>query len=293
MRNLLDAPPNHVSINDNNQKQKELLHKAIMNIITSKQTKTKNHHRLILYCSVLLLATFIVSVGIFAYVENSTNNKVPYLNSQYQIFNLRGDVIDTWLTWRIVKGDPFHVNLYDSELITDEIIDGISDVVMSLETVDIDDSLLHKGPVGKSSTYYKGWNGALNSISSDTFFPLPYSLQFHVTDRDEGQILIKLTEKSSPDGYSGYTTSLVDQSTNQILKSTITIYNADKLSIEELKTMVRHELGHGFGLAHSSAPEDLMHQEIKTEYPYISDCDISAIENLYDNSQESRVVCKI
>ena len=282
-----------VSVNDKNQKQKELLHNAIMNIITSRQSETKNQRRLILYCSVLLLAIFIVAAGIFAYLENSANNKVPYLNSQYQIFNLRGDVIDTWLTWRIVKGDPFHVNLYDSELITDEISNGISDVVMSLETVEIDDSLLHKGPAGKSSVYYKGWNGALNSISLDTFFPLPDSLQFRVTDRKDGQILIKLTEKSSPDGYSGYTTSLVDQSANQILKSTITIYNADKLSIKELKTIVRHELGHGFGLAHSSAPEDLMHQEIKTEYPYISDCDISAMENLYDNSQESRIVCEM
>jgi predicted Zn-dependent protease len=63
--------------------------------------------------------------------------------------------------------------------------------------------------------------------------------------------------------------------------------------LEELKTIVRHELGHGFGLAHSSAPEDLMYAEIKTEYPYISECDISAIEKLYNNLQESRVICEI
>ena len=123
-------------------------------------------------------------------------------------------------------------------------------------------------------------------------YPVPKNLHFHVTDKGEGNILINLTPLSSPDGYSGYTTSIVDESSNQILKSTITIYNADVLSIESLKTVVRHELGHAFGLAHSSAPEDLMAPEIITPYPYISECDIDAVVALYDNSKENSVVCE-
>jgi hypothetical protein len=282
------------SVADKNQKQKELLHEAIMNIATTRQYRTKNHQRFVLSVTVLLLLVFIVGIAsVFLYVENAENDETPYLKSQYQILNLRGDVIDTWLTWRIVEGDLFHVHLDDSKLVTDETSQAISDVVMSLDTVEIDDSLLHKGPSGQASIYYKGWSGALQSISEDTFFTLPDTLHYHIAENGEGHILIKLTDQSSPDGYSGYTTSIVDQSSNQILKSTITIYDADKLSLEELKTIVRHELGHGFGLAHSSAPEDLMYPTIETDYPYISECDISAIEKLYNNLQESRVICEI
>lgn len=282
------------SVADKNQKQKELLHEAIMNVMTTGQHRTKNYRRFILSVAVLLLLAFIVgTASVFLYFENTANDETPYLKSQYQILNLRGDVIDTWLTWRIAEEDLFHVHLQDLKLVTDEISQAISDVVMSSDTVEIDDSLLHKGPSGQASIYYEGWFGALQSISDDTFFTLPDTLHYHIAENGEGHILIKLTDQSSPDGYSGYTTSIVDQTNNQILKSTITIYDADKLSLEELKTIVRHELGHGFGLAHSSAPEDLMYPEIKTEYPYISECDISAIEKLYNNLQESRVVCEI
>jgi len=266
-----------------------------MNIRTSKQYRVKKRQRFILHHPVFLLSVIFVvgTTSVFAYVDNPKNDNSYELKSQYQVLNLKGDVIDTWLTWRIVEDDLFYVHLYDSEIVTDEMSQLILDVVMSTEEIEIDDSLLHKGPSGQSSTYYLGWQGALKSISGDTFFPLPDALHYHTTDKGEGHILIKLTNLASPDGYSGYTTSIVDQSSNQILKSTITIYNADKLSIEGIKTIVRHELGHGFGLAHSSAPEDLMHPIIKTEFPYISQCDISAIEKLYDNSQESRVVCEI
>ncbi|MFQ5476959.1 MAG: matrixin family metalloprotease [Nitrosopumilus sp.] len=56
--------------------------------------------------------------------------------------------------------------------------------------------------------------------------------------------------------------------------------------------MVRHELGHSFGLAHSTAPEDLMAPMIVTEFPYISDCDLDAIIFLYNGGESGQVVCK-
>ncbi|MBI4130956.1 MAG: matrixin family metalloprotease [Nitrosarchaeum sp.] len=94
--------------------------------------------------------------------------------------------------------------------------------------------------------------------------------------------MIILTNLSNSDGYSAYTNSIVDEVNHQILKSTITIYNIDKISLEDLKTLVRHELGHGFGLAHSTATEDLMAPVITTDYPYISECDLDAIHHLYN-----------
>ena len=55
--------------------------------------------------------------------------------------------------------------------------------------------------------------------------------------------------------------------------------------------IVRHEFGHAMGLAHSTAPEDLMHATIETDYPYVSPCDINAVTALYDGSDSSQVIC--
>lgn len=213
------------------------------------------------------------------------------MRSQFVIQNLRGDTIDTWISWKIAEGDLFHVHVVDSQYATPERLDAILEVIMSNEEIELDDSLLHKGPKGTTSTYYVGWNGALNSID-DNGFTIPKNLHFHVTDKGEGHILVELTNLSNVDGYAGYTKSIVDEEQHQILKSTITIYNIDSLGIEQLKTIFRHELGHGFGLAHSTAPEDLMAPTITTNYPYISQCDLDAIALLYDGGQTSQVVCE-
>jgi len=65
----------------------------------------------------------------------------------------------------------------------------------------------------------------------------------------------------------------------------------DKLSDEQFKTILRHELGHAFGLAHASALGDLMHATIQTDYPYISQCDINTIKSLYNGKEKSQVTC--
>jgi len=44
--------------------------------------------------------------------------------------------------------------------------------------------------------------------------------------------------------------------------------------------------------AHSTAPEDLMYPTIETNFPYISDCDIDAMEKLYDGGNTSEVICE-
>jgi predicted Zn-dependent protease len=113
-----------------------------------------------------------------------------------------------------------------------------------------------------------------------------------VTETGEGDIVIRLSHLKDPDGYSGYTKIFVDDENHQILKSDVTIYNVDNLSDVELATIVRHELGHAFGLAHSTAPEDLMYPTIETNYPYISPCDIDALVGLYDGKTKNQVVCE-
>ena len=53
-----------------------------------------------------------------------------------------------------------------------------------------------------------------------------------------------------------------------------------------------HEFGHALGLAHSTAPEDLMYPTIETNFPYISECDIDAMKALYDGGNTSEVICR-
>ncbi len=158
--------------------------------------------------------------------------------------------------------------------------------------MDIDNSLLHKGLKGTVSTHYKGWTGAmLAAAETPTQFSIP--VEFEVSEGGIGDINIKLESAINPDGFSGWTSSIVDEINNQILKSDITIYQTNEYSDNQLAAVVRHEVGHALGLAHATAPEDLMAPTMTTEFPYISPCDIAAMTSLYDNGGHSTVTCEI
>ena len=267
--------------------QKEEIAKSTAHEYKAREKSTKKKLSILVVAVIFLVG---LSAGLISF-ETDTISLTDSPRSQFLIQNLRGDTIDTWIAWKIIEGDLFHVHVVDSSYATQERVDAIIEVIMSTEKLEIDDSLLHKGPKGAESTYYVGWYGALNSISDSTLSLIPKNLHFHVTDEGEGDILIELSNLSSPDGYSGFTKAIVDEKQHQILKSNITIYNIESLSIEQLKTILRHELGHGFGLAHSTAPEDLMAPTITTDYPYISDCDLDAISLLYNDGESSQVIC--
>lgn len=214
-----------------------------------------------------------------------------YFSSNYLIQNLKGDTIDTWVSWHLSQGKILYVNIVNAEKYPEK-IDAIKDVILSIDSIEIDDSLLHKGPIGQSSTYYQGWSGALNSIKQQTVFYIPQKIEINTVSDGSGDIIITLTNLKSSDGFSGFTKSLIDENEHQILKSQITIYETDRLSMEQFKTILRHEFGHALGLAHSTDPEDLMHPTIETNYPYISECDIDAIKALYNGEQNSQVLCQ-
>ncbi|MGY5151783.1 MAG: matrixin family metalloprotease [Candidatus Nitrosopumilus sp. bin_6a] len=120
---------------------------------------------------------------------------------------------------------------------------------------------------------------------------VPNKFEYISSDNGIADITIRLVSQRNGDGYSGYTNSVVDN--NQILKSTITIYDIKELSSNQITTILRHEFGHALGLAHSTASEELMSPTITTGYPYISPCTLDAVEKLYDGNQKSVTICEI
>ncbi len=243
-----------------------------------------------------ILTIFLVLIPAISFAPNFADYVQPGNENQnhdtkYFIQNLRGDTIDTWLHWNLMENERLVVNIVNSGAVSEDKIDAITATILSEETIQIDDALLHKGPQGHASTYYKGWGGALKQASaSQTEFYIPTEFVILESSKGEGHITINLVPHKDADGYTGYTKSITEN--NQILKSAITIYDADSLSAEQLATIIRHEFGHALGLAHSSAPEDLMAPQIMTQYPYISECNIDAIIALYDGKELSQVVCE-
>ncbi len=274
------------------KKEKELLtKKADSNENTSFVMMKK-------YYTTIAIAGLIIGgfVGVFTFYENNIEKDYVMIagnlpESKYLVQNLRGDTLKTWFPWMIAGNQALHVNILDNNLATQEKIDVIKKTILSEETIDIDNSLTHKGPKGTTATYYKGWAGALKiAAQQDTELHIPINFEFSNSKRPVGDITIELSSLSDPEGYSGYTKSIVDQ--GEILKSHIIIYDVNAISNEQLSSMMKHEFGHALGLAHSSAPEDLMYPIIKTEFPYISECMVDAIAGLYDGKKTSEVECQ-
>lgn len=274
--------------------QEKIISDEITESVTQKANRHDRRYVLSITLAVIVIAV-IVPYSIYFMIPVGQEYEVSIaepVTSGYIIQNLKGDTIDTWLSWRLTEGDIIHINVLDVSRYPEK-TELIRDIILSTESIDIDDSLLHKGPKGQTSTYFIGWKGALEKSSEiSTLFYIPSNLEVVKSSIGVGDITIRLTNTQSGDGYSGFTKSIVDETQNQILKSEITIFEVDTLSDVQFSIILRHEFGHALGLAHSSDPDDLMHPTITTNYPYISECDVDAITFLYDGGKSSQVICK-
>jgi len=277
------------------EQEKMFLEKSLEVEEKQKIAANKKYYKAIIFSAIAIAV--IAGVYSIMFVEIAGEQyriQIEPQTSGYTVQNLKGDKITTWLAWKLAEGDTLYINILNSENYEPEIIDAVKRTIMSDEIFEIDNSLLFKGPQGTTEFYYVGWKGALEKAAeSNTEFYIPSKIEVLESASGEGDITIELVNYANADGFAGWANSIADESQNQILKTRITIFDADKLTPVEMETVVRHELGHAFGLAHTEASEDLMAPVITTEYPYISPCDIAAIVSLYDGSETSEITCEI
>jgi hypothetical protein len=231
-----------------------------------------------------IVAVVVTLLVVFIYAQDFSSPPSEPLRTYFVIQNLRGDTIDTWMRWQIPENSIFHIHVARTHELTEHRMDIIHDVIYS-------DEILEPNGIDSNSVYYKGWYGAIRNLSSDTKLSIPLHFHSAVTDTEDGHIVIRLSHLKDGDGYSGYTRLFVDEQNHQILKAVVTIYDVGSLSDEKLAAILRHELGHALGLAHSTDPDSLMYPEIVTQYPYISDCILRALIDLYDGKTKGQVIC--
>ncbi len=247
----------------------------------------KNQPKLFRTISKRMMIVVVVSISLtlavlVIYTAFTSTTEIGYgLQPNYKNEDLKGRTIDTWLVWKINPEEQFHIHVKNSSEVTDERMNVIKKVIFSNATIVIGNKI-----------YYKGWSGALQEISKKhTQFSIP--IHFHTVMADSGNydILIKLTNSQNADGYSAYTKSMIDLYNHKILRSEITIYDVNKLDDNLLQIILMHELGHGFGLGHSDDENDIMYPVLGGN-EYISECDVSALADLYDGLENNRVICQ-
>ena len=171
-----------------------------------------------------------------------------------------------------------------------DIVHAIKKAIISTDILEIPNDLAFGGKEGTFSYYWIGWKGAIDYLREQNGIEKPLEIVF--TDKDTADITITLTNSKSGEAYSGVTNSIVNDKEKTILSSEVIIYEADKLSVEELEILIRHEFGHVAGLAQSTSPDDLMYPIIQTNVPWVSLCDAKALMHLYSGGKTSQVICE-
>ncbi len=239
-----------------------------------------------------ILACVLITYASLTIVKSGYEN-TDLATGKFLIENLKGDKISTWVTWRIPQNQTLQVTIINSPGLSDQRISIIKDTIISEKSIMLENSVMNKEPPNEKSTYYEGWVGALKTgAEQKTKFSIPINFFVTTSMKSTGNIILILSTAKESDNTYGYTRTIADERSNQILKSFITIYNVDNLNEIELSAVVRHEFGHALGLAHSTDSKDLMYPVFTSNQAVISECDIDAIVSLYNGKTSTDVVCR-
>lgn len=259
-------------------------------IITVKKRIQKLSAKTILKAELLILPVVVV---LLFFVTMNYSNQPPeqglVIRTHYVVEDLQGNSPNNYNRWNIQSDAPLTVDIKNSVNINNQKIQDIKNAIMSTDRSTADSSLLYNTQSGMKSEYFRGWQGAVETISTNTKHSIPEKFNFIQSNNGEGDIVVTLSTIKSDDGYFGVTRTIVNG--NQILKVFITIYDSDKLTDNQLESIIRHEFGHALGLPHTDNSEDLMQESIVTSHSYITECDINALQKLYNDVQPSGNFC--
>ncbi|MBI5145853.1 MAG: matrixin family metalloprotease [Thaumarchaeota archaeon] len=253
------------------------------------ETRNKRNSTITLL-GLIILAGVLITYSSLSFIESSESSRLAA--GRFVIENLKGDKISTWVTWHVPKDEQLQVTIINSPGLSDERISVIKEAIVSERSIMLENSFVNKYPPNEKSMFYEGWEGALKSISEKTKYPIPTNFLVTTSEKSIGDIIIILSTAREADSTYGFTRSIADEESNQMLKSFITIYNVDSLNQVELAAIVRHEFGHALGLAHSTDSEDLMYPIFHSTHAVISECDLDAIISLYNGAKSTEVVCR-
>ena len=155
----------------------------------------------------------------------------------------------------------------------------LRDAKVSVKQVDMVEYIINAKEVNSKRTLFLGWNEGIKKVSESFGVEVP-TLQVQYTLNSTEAIIIHLMDKTSNEGYDGYTNLFYDQN-GKIQKAFIRIYNVDELNNIQLKIIIRHELGHALGLGHTNSKNDLMQSIINMNYNAISMLDLKALAHIY------------
>jgi predicted Zn-dependent protease len=187
--------------------------------------------------------------------------------------------IDTFFPWKSQNDKTLQVSIIKETPLAADQIDRVKKAVTGHGTVKFDDT-----------TTFVSWGEALETTSDyKTKISMP-QIELVNDNYKVADITITITDASNPDGYSGFTTHVIED--NEIVKSNITIYDINSISGEEISSITRHEFGHALGLIHANSPDDLMYNIVQVP-SYVTDCDIDSLLSLYDGNVQGVSECGV
>ena len=185
--------------------------------------------------------------------------------------------INTFLPWKTPDKILQVSIIKDTPLSQDQMLN-IKKAITGFGTVKYDDTIR-----------YVSWQEALKTTDYKTKIFMP-TIEMVDDNNREADITITITDSKNAEGNSGDTTHVTED--NMIVKSNITIYDINSMSVKQISSVTRHEFGHALGLGHSDSPEDLMYEIIQVA-SYVTDCDVDSLLSLYDGNVESVSECGI